>query len=86
MADYIRKRGRVAISELAAKSNTFISLEVQDAPAAVLQADDLEADIFGDDTPLYQAREILGDAALMIWYGLVHMPCSVCAVSLAHKT
>lgn len=49
VADYIVSRGRVAISELAAKSGTFIALEVQNAAAPKLQADDLEADLFGDE-------------------------------------
>lgn len=29
MAEYIKKRGRIAIAELAAKSNTFIDLEAK---------------------------------------------------------
>lgn len=49
VADYIVSRGRVAISELAAKSGTFIALEVQNAAAPKLQADDPEADLFGDE-------------------------------------
>ena len=48
VADYIRRRGRVAIAELAAKSSTFIALEVKDVAAPAQQADALEADVFGD--------------------------------------
>ena len=48
VADYIRHKGRVAISELAAKSSTFIDLEVRPASAPAVEASDLEADIFRD--------------------------------------
>ncbi|KAK9908874.1 hypothetical protein WJX75_004133 [Coccomyxa subellipsoidea] len=34
VADYVKSRGRVAIGELAAKSNTFIDLEQKNAPRA----------------------------------------------------
>ena len=37
VAEYIKKRGRIAIAELAAKSNTFIDLEAK-ATAVSLQA------------------------------------------------
>lgn len=46
VADYICQKGRVAISELAAKSNAFIDLE---AKAVGSPAPLNDHDIFGDD-------------------------------------
>ena len=48
VANYIRQKGRVAIGELAAKSNMFIDLEVKDVAAQSMEGSDLEADIFGE--------------------------------------
>lgn len=50
VADYIRSKGRVAISELAAKSNQFIDLTAKDVDMHSTNAADLEADIFGEDS------------------------------------
>ena len=43
MADFIRRRGRIAISELAAKSNQFIDLE--EKASEQLDFDGLDLDI-----------------------------------------
>ncbi|KAK9812220.1 hypothetical protein WJX73_005008 [Symbiochloris irregularis] len=50
VANYIRAKGRVAISELAAKSSQFIDLTARDVDAPATNEADLEADIFGDGT------------------------------------
>lgn len=41
VAEFIKKKGRVSISELAAKSNTFIDLEAK----AVIKSDNIELDL-----------------------------------------
>ena len=38
VAEYIKKRGRIAIGELAAKSNTFIDLEAKATAVSSLNA------------------------------------------------
>lgn len=50
VANYIRSKGRVAISELAAKSNQFIDLTAKDVDVPSANEADLEADLFGDGT------------------------------------
>jgi len=42
VADFIKRRGRVSIAELAAKSNTFIDLEEKGGPPAELETLDLD--------------------------------------------
>ena len=49
VAQYIQQRGRVAISDLAAKSSMFIALDVKDVAIQAVHDSNLDADIFGKD-------------------------------------
>lgn len=45
VADFIRRKGRVAISELASKSNTFIDLEAKQGASATATVLDFDFDL-----------------------------------------
>lgn len=48
VANFIKARGRIAISELAAKSNTFIDLEAKEGTAVATAALDFDLGLEGD--------------------------------------
>lgn len=53
VAEFIKRKGRVSIAELAAKSNTFIDLEEKGGPPADLEALDLD---LGNDAETLEAK------------------------------